>query len=554
MEETFDVFVFDEEESFLELDDTDKPKGVSGQSPQGAETSDWAEMVSITLRDSEEEDASQATAPPRDAAEARPEDMEKRPRGVRKCAVDRCGEVFTGATPMQYHIWRDHAKEAREPIDFINVLVELSAQILGPTEDKRALVSLGRLRTWIQSQLGRVSWGFSWPVREAAVGVSTYLGIVPPSSRQISDVSKGKVTHVALLVHPRLMALAINEATRRGHWRGEWERSRSDLDKSKSDIAESWEDELVQPEPVQVDSEVTHARAEVPAVSQGPSKSTTSPREDSDQTVVVVDCHWHPGRLPDPFTGDLDVFTTLDKRPVEVPVTLTGGCVIYGLDEPHDVPKRILRKQWVIARGIHPKEASRANSDDVRVIVELCRSNTWATGEIGLDYTIGGHRQQKFILAEFFRRADVSTNMVLHLRGAEDDPLGLVPTQDCITLLDGLGVPTLAPIYLHCFTGGPDQVCLWFRTGRPVYFGVSGKVFRMSPLQQAGVRAIPDHKLLVETDSPYMPCSVPFPMTPKHIGTIYRRVAELRRKPLSLLANEVHENFKSFFGVQLKKQ
>lgn len=107
------------------------------------------------------------------------------------------------------------------------------------------------------------------------------------------------------------------------------------------------------------------------------------------------------------------------------------------------------------------------------------------------------HPQQKFILVEFFRKMDLSCNMVLHLRGADEESCSRVPTQDCITLLDGLGVSIQAPIYLHCFLGGPAQIKFWVDTGRPVYFGVSGRVRSMLSTQQEGVRAIPQDRILV---------------------------------------------------------
>lgn len=54
-------------------------------------------------------------------------------------------------------------------------------------------------------------------------------------------------------------------------------------------------------------------------------------------------------------------------------------------------------------------------------------------------------------------------------------------------------------------------------TGRPVYFGVGGKFRTMMAMQLGGISAIPDERILIETDSPYLPMGVPFPMTPLHI-------------------------------------
>eukprot|EP00105_Crassostrea_gigas_P030631 XP_011453026.1 PREDICTED: uncharacterized protein LOC105346229 [Crassostrea gigas] len=141
--------------------------------------------------------------------------------------------------------------------------------------------------------------------------------------------------------------------------------------------------------------------------------------------------------------------------------------------------------------------------------------------------------------------------MMLHLRGADEDSCSRVPTQDSITLLDGLGVSIRAPIYLHCFLGGPTQIKLWIDTRRPVYFGVIGRVRSMLDTQQEGVRAIPQDRILVETDSPYLPCGVGRPMTPKHIGKVYQLVATLRGESAEHLAEAVTRNFCTFFAKQL---
>lgn len=47
-------------------------------------------------------------------------------------------------------------------------------------------------------------------------------------------------------------------------------------------------------------------------------------------SLAVVDCHWHPGRLPPCCKTGFNGFLTLGTRPVEMPVILTG-CAVYGL-------------------------------------------------------------------------------------------------------------------------------------------------------------------------------------------------------------------------------
>eukprot|EP00105_Crassostrea_gigas_P007820 XP_011422189.1 PREDICTED: uncharacterized protein LOC105324727 [Crassostrea gigas] len=328
--------------------------------------------------------------------------------------------------------------------------------------------------------------------------------------------------------------MGINIAVKKGRWNTYFSRSRSDISVSREGIQEPEEEGHRVP-----------VKAELPA-SDPP---VSDPPKLSGHQLDVVDCHCHHGRMPAPFTGAMNA-AALDSRPALVPVTISGGCLVYGMEEAR-IPMR-LESGLVIAKGIHLKEAYRATRADVAATMSMCNSKGWAVGEIDLDYSTKEHHpQQKFILAEFFRRVDPSSNMVLHLRGADEDSCSRVPTQDCITLSDGLGVSIQAPIYLHCFLGGPAQIKLWIDTGRPVFFGVSGRVRSMLDTQQEGVRAIPQDRIMVETDSPYLTCGVGRPMTPKHIGKVYQLVATLRGESAVHLAEAVTRNFCTFFAKQL---
>lgn len=51
----------------------------------------------------------------------------------------------------------------------------------------------------------------------------------------------------------------------------------------------------------------------------------------SGHQLAVVDCHWHPGRILAPFTGAMNA-AALDSGPSLMPVTRSGGCLIYGME------------------------------------------------------------------------------------------------------------------------------------------------------------------------------------------------------------------------------
>lgn len=45
--------------------------------------------------------------------------------------------------------------------------------------------------------------------------------------------------------------------------------------------------------------------------------------------VAVVDCHWHPDRLPAPFVDNIGTIQGQSTT-----VVLTGGCIVYVYKEP----------------------------------------------------------------------------------------------------------------------------------------------------------------------------------------------------------------------------
>uniref|UniRef100_A0A8W8MKS2 C2H2-type domain-containing protein n=1 Tax=Magallana gigas TaxID=29159 RepID=A0A8W8MKS2_MAGGI len=92
MEEQFQLYVFDEENGMFE------EESASGlQEPLGQE-------ASMTVFDLSQSSGSDQEVNMRPCQER----THTKERGVKKCAVHSCRETFSGATPMLYHIRRDH--------------------------------------------------------------------------------------------------------------------------------------------------------------------------------------------------------------------------------------------------------------------------------------------------------------------------------------------------------------------------------------------------------------------------------------------------------------
>ena len=121
-----------------------------------------------------------------------------------------------------------------------------------------------------------------------------------------------------------------------------------------------------------------------------------------------------------------------------------------------------------------------------------------AIGEIGLDYHYSPEtreRQLKLFAEQLeeARRRDLP--VVIHTREAEDDTLALLGE-----------IPSRGII--HCYTGSPENAKRFLDLG--FYVSISGIVtFRPADNVRASALVIPDDRILIETDSPFL---APVPM------------------------------------------
>lgn len=168
-------------------------------------------------------------------------------------------------------------------------------------------------------------------------------------------------------------------------------------------------------------------------------------------------------------------------------------------------PAAALRAQAIAARhpglvaftcGVHPHDA--ATWDDVRdseAIRAAVGAGAVAVGECGLDYYYDNAPrdvQRRALDAQMALAAELSRPLVLHTRDAEDDTRAML--QDA-SRAGVIGV-------LHCFTGTPALAEAGLDAGWCVSF--SGIITFRSWAQPALLAQVPDDRLLVESDSPYL--------------------------------------------------
>ena len=105
-------------------------------------------------------------------------------------------------------------------------------------------------------------------------------------------------------------------------------------------------------------------------------------------------------------------------------------------------------------------------------------------------------------------------------------------------------------IQLHCFQGPASEVTRWLDAFPNTYFSVGGIVKTLTPEHLEGLRAIPTDRLLLETDSPYLPLDpTMWVNTPRYLGDIAVAVAQARGMDLGQVAAATLINSDNIFGL-----
>ena len=193
--------------------------------------------------------------------------------------------------------------------------------------------------------------------------------------------------------------------------------------------------------------------------------------------------------------------------------------------------------------GVHPHDAKTLRPEDRDELTLLARSEkVLGIGEIGLDYYYDRSERdvQKRAFAEQLEWADaLGLPVVLHVRDATGDCNEILRQNRHYLRHGGL---------MHCYACGAELVPWYADLGFRFAFGGS-VTFRNAPKLAEAVRAVPDDRILTETDCPYL-TPEPFrgrPNQPKYLQYIVRKLAELRNTTEEALKEQVRKNALSLF-------
>ena len=194
--------------------------------------------------------------------------------------------------------------------------------------------------------------------------------------------------------------------------------------------------------------------------------------------------------------------------------------------------------------GVHPNEVLKdKNNSNYEMILNLSKNEKCVgIGECGLDYHYGNDSkaEQK---ASFITQINVSraTNLplIIHARDAD---------KDMINILENEYKNGPFKAILHCFSSGKDLALCGLNLG--FYISFSGIVtFKSAKLIKEIATLIPDDKILVETDAPYLS---PTPLRgsvnePKNCSITAKYLADIRKCEFSTFIDQLYMNsFKIF--------
>lgn len=194
---------------------------------------------------------------------------------------------------------------------------------------------------------------------------------------------------------------------------------------------------------------------------------------------------------------------------------------------PHDVEKDGHHFFPIVAKAAHEKKLV-------------------AIGETGLDYyyQYAPRDLQKYFLSKYLQLAHlVDLPVVIHCRDA---------FRDFYSIFDEENKEKKKPLraVMHCFTGTLEEAQAALDRGLMISF--SGIVtFPKSEQLRDVAKAIPLHRLLIETDSPYL---APMPLRgkknePAYLVETAKAVAALKGITLAELAQITSENATQFFRL-----
>ncbi len=246
------------------------------------------------------------------------------------------------------------------------------------------------------------------------------------------------------------------------------------------------------------------------------------------------------------FDGELDAILERAAQAGVGTIIVTGSCADSNL-KALELARRYRGRLYATA-GLHPHHASdwsAALADQLRELAQT--AEVVSLGECGLDYCRDyspRSDQRRAFAAQLTIAADSGKPLFLHQRDAHADFLAMLREHR----------PQLGPVVVHCFT--VTQAALEDYLALDCHIGITGWICderRGAHLIDAA-RIIPEQRLMIETDAPYLlPRTAPKTAhrrnEPAYLVWVARALASARGTAEDAIARSTAATARRFFGL-----
>jgi len=199
------------------------------------------------------------------------------------------------------------------------------------------------------------------------------------------------------------------------------------------------------------------------------------------------------------------------------------------------------------AVGIHPNHSVNCNDKMLKTLVGLTKNEkVRAWGEIGLDFNrpwCPPDIQEKWFLRQLEMSLELNLPVILH----ERETAGRL-----LFLLKSLNISQWKGV-IHCFSGTESELEEYLELG--LHIGITGIITHSARGRALRVLLpkIPLHRILIETDAPYL---IPSPLRnqekhnePAFVLFVLKKIAEVLQEKESVLADQFWENTRQLFQI-----
>ncbi len=218
--------------------------------------------------------------------------------------------------------------------------------------------------------------------------------------------------------------------------------------------------------------------------------------------------------------------------------------------------------------GIHPEEATKYDTSspedsiqtDMDILEKIYQENKGkviGVGECGLDYLFAQDKkwpspeqikefQRLLFKSQINLAKKLNLPLLIHVRDDRSENPELIEAWD-----EAVEMVGNHPTVLHCYSGLMPTTKKSLVKGNILISFAGNLTYKKNEYLREAVKVIPLEKILLETDSPFLP-----PQSirgkrnePSYVLEVAKNIAEIKRISLDEVADKSTENFKRFFNL-----